>query len=76
MPLHQDFFKFLSKSKVADMFNTDLSGKAGSSSAAMFLKQFTEGCELIHMDIAGTAFGGGLPRGVMVKTLFELVNHG
>ncbi|WAM02848.1 hypothetical protein ONA02_04050 [Mycoplasmopsis felis] len=55
------------------MKNTDLSGAGGgSSSAAMFLKEFTEGVEYIHLDVAGTAEQGGRPTGVMVKTLVQL----
>lgn len=75
MPLHPDFFKYMQSSKVADMFNTDLSGKGGgSSTAAMFLSQFAEGSEFIHLDIAGTADHSGVPKAAMVKTLFEVVN--
>lgn len=77
MPLHPDFFKFMQSSKIADMFNTDLSGKGGgSSTAAMFLSQFAENREFIHFDIAGTADQNGEAKGAMVKTLFELVNNG
>lgn len=74
MPLHKDYSKFIKKSKVADIFNTDLSGKAGSSSAAMFLTNFTEGKDYIHLDIAGTADIDGIPQGAMVKTLYEVAN--
>lgn len=73
MPLHDDFLKFMKGSKVADLKNTDLSGKGGgSSSAAMFLKEFTEDKEYIHIDIAGTADVDQTPKGVMVRTLAEL----
>lgn len=63
-------------SKVADMFNTDMTGMGGSSSAAMFLTQFTEGKEYIHLDIAGTADVNGVAKAPMVKTLFEVINNG
>lgn len=72
LPLHKDYFKFMEGSKVADMFNTDLSGNAGSSSAAMFLTQFVEGVEYIHLDVAGTADVKEEPMGVMLRTLVEV----
>ncbi|MCR8613143.1 MAG: M17 family metallopeptidase [Mycoplasma sp.] len=72
MPFHKDYFKFMSGSKVADFKNTDLSGKAGSSSAAMFLKQFTNELPYIHLDVAGTSdWENDSPQGVMVKTIVE-----
>lgn len=74
MPLHKDFIKYMKGSKVADLFNTDLSGMAGASSAAMFLTNFIEGKEYIHMDIAGTADVNGTAMGAMVKTLYEMAN--
>ncbi|APJ38106.1 M17 family metallopeptidase [Mycoplasmopsis pullorum] len=73
MPLDEAFAKEIRNSVVADLKNTDLSGRGGgSSSAAMFLKEFTEGVEYIHLDVAGTADLGHRPTGVMVKTLTQL----
>ncbi|TDV24293.1 leucyl aminopeptidase [Mycoplasmopsis mustelae] len=73
MPLDEAFAKEIRNSVVADLKNTDLSGVGGgSSSAAMFLKEFTEGVEYIHLDVAGTAEVGGKPTGAMVKTLVQL----
>ncbi|WP_029608660.1 M17 family metallopeptidase [Mycoplasma simbae] len=72
MPFDEAFGANIKKSVVADLKNTDLSGNAGSCSAAMFLKEFTEDVEYIHLDIAGTAEISEVPQGVMVKTLTEL----
>ncbi|VEU63174.1 M17 family metallopeptidase [Mycoplasmopsis bovirhinis] len=73
MPLDEAFAKEIKNSPVADLKNTDLTGAGGgSSSAAMFLKEFAEGVEYIHLDVAGTAEQGGRPTGVMVKTLIQL----
>ena len=74
LPFHEDFFKFMKGSKVADLKNTDLTGMGGSSSAAMFLKSFAEGKDYVHMDIAGSSNVKDTPTGVMVKTLFEIAN--
>ncbi len=71
MPFHNDFIKNIKASNFADYKNTDLSGKGGSISAAMFLKEFTEGKRYIHLDIAGTGGDGENPTGVMVKTLIQ-----
>ncbi len=73
MPFHKDYIKFMKASKVADLKNTDLSGMGGSSSAAMFLKEFTENIPYIHLDIAGTADKNEMCMGPMVKTLAKLL---
>lgn len=73
MPLHQDFAQNIRDSKVSDLKNTDFSGKAGSSSAAMFLAEFVEDKPFIHLDIAATAFVKNAPTGVMVKSLVEYI---
>ncbi|MBZ4204204.1 M17 family metallopeptidase [Mycoplasma tauri] len=72
MPFDEEFGKNIRSSKVADLKNTDLSGNAGSCSAAMFLKEFTDNIEFIHLDVAGTAEINEEPQGIMVKTLVEL----
>ncbi|WP_029512869.1 M17 family metallopeptidase [Mycoplasmopsis iners] len=72
MPFDEAFAVNIKKSKVADLKNTDLSGMGGSCSAAMFLKEFTEGVEYIHCDVAGTAEINEEPQGVLVHTLTEL----
>ena len=72
MPFHKDYVKYMKASDVADLKNTDLTGNGGSSSAAMFLKEFTEKVEYVHFDVAGTADVKHKPKGVMVKTLVEM----
>lgn len=76
LPLHEDFFKYMSTSKRADFYNTNLSNSGGgSSSAAMFLKQFvTKETDFIHLDIAGTASTEQKGHAPLVETLFELIN--
>ncbi len=72
MPFHNDYLKSIKKSNFADYKNSDTTGKGGSSAAAMFLKEFTEGKEYIHLDVAGTAGNGDEPTGIMVKTLIQM----
>ncbi len=74
-----DEYKELIKSDVADMKNAG-GRAAGSTSAALFLKEFTEGMPWIHLDIAGTAYSEtdlvALPKGptgVPVGTFVEFV---
>ncbi len=75
MPFNDKFIDGMKKSKIADLFNTNYSGYGGSSSsAAGFLKEFTENIPYIHFDIAGTASVNGVSTGVLVKTLAELAN--
>lgn len=76
MPFHEDYLKFMKGSDVADLKNTDLTGMGGSSTAGMFLKEFTEGVEYIHMDVAGTADVKHKPMGAMLKTLVEMSKNG
>lgn len=73
MPLHPDYVQGMRDSRVADLKNADYSGKAGSSSAAMFISEFVEGKPFLHLDIASTAFIKNSPTGVMVKTLIEYI---
>ncbi|RMA79064.1 leucyl aminopeptidase [Metamycoplasma subdolum] len=72
MPFDEDFEEFMKGSVVADLKNTDYTGNAGSCSAAMFLKEFTNNVEYIHLDIAGTNDIDEKPMFAMVKTLVEM----
>ncbi|MEO1103012.1 MAG: leucyl aminopeptidase, partial [Pseudomonadota bacterium] len=56
MPLGKDYDSLID-SKFADMKNTG--GRAGGSiTAAQFLKRFAKDSVWVHLDIAGTGFGG------------------
>ncbi|WP_438340557.1 M17 family metallopeptidase [Mycoplasma sp. 125] len=74
MPLDDEYAEYIKGSIVADLKNTDFTGNAGSSSAAMFLKEFTNDIEYIHFDIAGTCDINEKPMFAMVKTISELVS--
>ncbi len=60
LPLHRDYAKQMD-SDVADLKNADESRKAGSITAAQFLRRFTGDVPWAHLDIAGTAWGSGKP---------------
>jgi leucyl aminopeptidase len=77
LPLFDDYREQL-KSEIADMMNTG-GRPAGSITAAMFLKEFTDNLPWVHLDIAGTAWVDDAkpflpkgPSGVAVRTLAEL----
>ncbi|VEU68137.1 Cytosol aminopeptidase [Mycoplasmopsis pulmonis] len=72
LPLNEDYIESYKKSKVADLVNWSSASKPDSNSAAMFLKEFTEEKDFVHLDIAGTAEIEGEPQGVLVKTLAQL----
>ncbi|HVE79032.1 MAG TPA: leucyl aminopeptidase [Gemmatimonadaceae bacterium] len=78
LPLWDDY-KDLIKSDVADMKNSG-GRPAGSITAALFLKEFTDGVPWVHLDIAGTAYSESdlvaLPKGptgIPVGTFLEFV---
>ncbi|WP_027124021.1 leucyl aminopeptidase [Mycoplasmoides pirum] len=75
LPLHEDYLRTLD-SAVADIVNCASKPGAGSSSAAMFLTQFRENVDLVHIDIAGTADINGLGQAVILRTLYwQAVNQ-
>lgn len=55
LPLFEEYKEAL-KSDIADLKNAGSRGEAGSSCAAMFLKEFTENKPWAHLDIAGVAW--------------------
>jgi leucyl aminopeptidase len=78
LPMWDDF-KPLIKSDVADIKNSG-GRPAGTITAALFLKEFVDGFQWAHLDIAGTAYSEtdlGMipagPTGVPVGTFVEFV---
>ena len=51
-----DEYKEGLKSDIADLKNAGSRGEAGSSSAAMFLREFVDGKPWAHLDIAGVGW--------------------
>ncbi|WP_127943028.1 leucyl aminopeptidase family protein [Mycoplasma sp. ATU-Cv-703] len=76
MPFHENFAKNIRQSLVADLKNVDYKApnKGNSCSAAMFLKEFAQDSEFLHLDIAGTAQINEVPQAPMVRTLYEMVS--
>jgi len=77
LPLHEETAKLV-KGRYADLDNAPEGRKAGSITAAEFLKHFVGDVPWVHMDIAGTAWGldrpyvGGGASGFGVRSLIEL----
>jgi leucyl aminopeptidase len=77
MPLFEEYAEQL-RSEIADMMNSG-GRPAGACTAAMFLKEFTNGLPWAHFDVAGTAWADETkpyqPKGatgVAVRALAEL----
>ena len=80
LPLDKEYTKQI-KSDIADIKNVG-GRKAGTITAAAFLKEFAEGVSWAHLDIAGTAWGDEAkpyrakgPTGVAVRTLLNIVDR-
>jgi len=78
LPLDKEYSKQI-KSDIADIKNVG-GRKAGTITAAAFLKEFADGVYWAHLDIAGTAWGEDAkpyrskgPTGVAVRTLIRIV---
>ncbi|ACI60114.1 leucyl aminopeptidase [Ureaplasma urealyticum] len=74
LPFHNDFLKMLN-SNVADIANSVTDPRGGSSRAACFLKEFTEGVPYAHFDIAITADVGHKGTGVMLRTFYRIAQN-
>jgi leucyl aminopeptidase len=80
LPLDKEYTKQI-KSDIADIKNVG-GRKAGTITAAAFLKEFADGVSWAHLDIAGTAWGDDAkpyrakgPTGVGVRTLLNLIER-
>jgi len=78
LPLDKEYSKQI-KSNIADIKNVG-GRKAGTITAAAFLKEFADGVAWAHLDIAGTAwadeakpFRAKGPTGIAVRTLLRIV---
>jgi leucyl aminopeptidase len=79
MPFNEEFSKPLKCSMLADLINCVEKPNGSSISAASFLKEFAEGVDFMHLDIAGTSEakvrGFSRPLPAMLNTLFEFVKE-
>jgi leucyl aminopeptidase len=80
LPLDKEYTNQI-KSDIADIKNVG-GKKAGTITAAAFLKEFSEETPWAHLDIAGTAWGDPAtpfrskgPTGVAVRTLIEFIER-
>ena len=80
LPLDTEYSKQI-KSDIADIKNVG-GRKAGTITAAAFLKEFADGLAWAHLDIAGTAWGDDAkpyrskgPTGIAVRTLLRIVDR-
>ena len=77
LPLHAEYAELI-KSRYADIMNAVENRKAGSITAAEFLRRFTGGVPWAHVDIAGTAWDTGRAyaakggSGMATRLLLEL----
>src|SRR5438094_10583296 len=80
LPLDKEYTNQI-KSDIADIKNVG-GRKAGTITAAAFLKEFADGVSWAHLDIAGTAWGDEAkpfrskgPTGIAVRTLIRIVER-
>ena len=80
LPLDKEYSKQI-KSDIADIKNVG-GRKAGTITAAAFIKEFADGVAWAHLDIAGTAWGDEPkpyrskgPTGIAVRTLLRIVDR-
>ena len=80
LPLDKEYTKQI-KSDIADIKNIG-GRKAGTITAAAFLKEFADDVAWAHLDIAGTAWSDDAkpyrakgPTGIAVRTLLNMIEH-
>ncbi|HEY6804683.1 MAG TPA: leucyl aminopeptidase [Pyrinomonadaceae bacterium] len=80
LPLDKEYSKQI-KSDIADIKNVG-GRRAGTITAAAFLKEFADGVSWAHLDIAGTAWGDDAkpyrskgPTGIALRTLLKIVDR-
>jgi leucyl aminopeptidase len=80
LPLDKEYTKQI-KSDIADIKNVG-GRKAGTITAAAFIKEFADGISWAHLDIAGTAWGDEAkpfrakgPTGVAVRALLNFIER-
>jgi leucyl aminopeptidase len=80
LPLDKEYTRQI-KSDIADIKNVG-GRKAGTITAAAFIKEFADGLAWAHLDIAGTAWGDEAkpyrakgPTGIAVRTLLQLIER-
>src|SRR5690349_5590993 len=80
LPLDKEYSKQI-KSDIADIKNVG-GRKAGTITAAAFIKEFADGLAWAHLDIAGTAWGDEPkpyrskgPTGIALRTLLQIVDR-
>ncbi len=80
LPLDKEYTKQI-KSDIADIKNVG-GRKAGTITAAAFIKEFADGISWAHLDIAGTAWGDDAkpyrakgPTGVAVRTMLRIIDR-
>jgi leucyl aminopeptidase len=80
LPLHPEYAELI-KGRYADIVNSTENRKAGSITAAEFLRRFVDEVPWVHLDIAGTAWDLGRPyaakggSGFGVRLLVELARR-
>ncbi|WP_161565713.1 M17 family metallopeptidase [Mycoplasma sp. ATU-Cv-508] len=75
LPVIREHREIMRKSQTADLSNFPGEVKAGMSTAAAFLFEFSQGKPHLHLDIAGTAYAKKRGQGVMVKTLLTYLTN-
>jgi leucyl aminopeptidase len=80
LPLDKEYSRQI-KSDIADIKNVG-GRKAGTITAAAFIKEFADGVSWAHLDIAGTAWGDDAkpfrskgPTGVAVRSLLNFIDR-